>query len=555
MEETLSGFIDKELSITADAPCIFFLGAGASFNSGVPTVKPLLEEFMSHLPLAPEDCEKYFSKQFPFESFINSIKKLVDIDRMLSVFDATNPNLNHHLIACLAKQGLVKKVFTTNFDNLLESALDKEQVPYKKFVPTATYKPLKSKKKGVHILKLHGSIEHRDELGITIQQIARRENISQIEKVFKDIFSYHPDSSIVYLGYSFSDHFDITPLIRKYRDLINNKIVIVEHMNTCGLFNIADKEALKINNPFYPYEKVHKIICHTDEFVKCLWEKYIGSILPPVAEKALAVNWTEKMAAFSADQLSSDSIKLVLAGRIMTIASFYKDAIKYYSKALENSLPDIKLSANIHSYLAQINYITTNDYAESIRLYKKAIRLRKDIPDYKGISNDLAEIGVCKRMQKKYKLSLAFQRKSIRVSRKIKFREGIYTSLTSMGNIYFELGKYRRAISYHKKARRSAHKAGDRKNEAFVLVNMGGAYIKLEKFSKAFRFLKKGYALAEQFMHYRLMATACFDLFKLLQLQKKDPESASVYFEEARKYAGLANDSFILEQIKKYSPS
>lgn len=553
MEETLSGFIDKELYITADAPCIFFLGAGASFNSGVPTVKPLLEEFMARLPLSTEDREKYFSKQFPFESFINSIKKLIDIDGLLSVFDATHPNWNHQLIACLAKQGLVKKVFTTNFDNLLELALEKEKVLYKKFVPTSAYKPLKPKIKGVHILKLHGSIEHRDELGITIQQIAKRENISQIEKVFKDIFSNHPDSTIVYLGYSFSDHFDITPLIRKYRDLINNKIVIVEHINTSGRFDIADTEALKINNPFYPYEKVHKIHCNTDEFVEGLWAKYIG-LLPPLAEKTITLSWKEKVAGFSADQMSSDTIKLVLAGRIMTIASFYKDAIKYYSKALDNSLADKKLAANIHSYLAQITYITTNDYTESIKLYKKAIRLRKDIPDYKGISNDLAEIGVCRRIQKKYKRALTFQRKSIKVSRRIKYREGTYTSLTSIGNIYFELGNYRRAISYHKKAWRSAHKAGDRKNEAFVLVNMGGAYIKLEKFSKALKFLKKGYELAAQFMHYRLMATACFDLFELLQLQKKDPESASVYYEEARKYAGLANDNFILEQLKKYSP-
>jgi tetratricopeptide (TPR) repeat protein len=48
----------------------------------------------------------------------------------LRVLDSRLPNPNHRLIAALASQGLVRLVVTTNFDTLLERALQHEQQPF-----------------------------------------------------------------------------------------------------------------------------------------------------------------------------------------------------------------------------------------------------------------------------------------------------------------------------------------------------------------------------------------------------------------------------------------
>jgi tetratricopeptide (TPR) repeat protein len=550
--ETIKEFIDKKLIITTENPCVVFAGAGISFNSGVPTVEPLVKEFISKLPITPGDSEKYFSKKYPFEAFVNSIKKIVAIDELLSVFDAQDPNLNHQLIAALAKKDLLKILCTTNFDNLFEKALESKGISYKRFLPSKKYTLYKKKEKKILILKLHGSIENRNELGITIQQIARRENIIQIEKAFEDVFINHPDSTIIFMGYSFSDHFDITPLIKKYSDSIKNNILIVDHVNAENYFKLIDLDTEKNNNGFGQNKRVCKIQCNTDEFVKYLWVKCINQPIP-LFDKRIAIDWKKQVSHFYATQLNNEIIRLVLSGRIMTIASYYGDAIKYYTKALENPGDDKKQFANTHSYLAQINYITSVDYDHSIELYKTSIGLRKDINDLRGISNDLAEIGVCYRMKKKNKKSLKFQQKSVRISRRIKYKEGLYTSLTSIGNIYFEMEKYKRALSYHKKAYRLANKTGDRKNEAFILINEGGACIKLKKYDKARKYLEKGYDLACQFMHYRLMATARFDLYRLLHFKKTKPELEAIYYADAKHYAELANDNFIINELKKYS--
>ena len=85
---------------------------------------------------------------------------------IFNVFKNSTPNLNHFLIAKMAKHGLIKRVFTTNFDMLIEKALAKEGVKYHAIESDhdfADYLVNPENYNNFPVFKLHGTITFTDE--------------------------------------------------------------------------------------------------------------------------------------------------------------------------------------------------------------------------------------------------------------------------------------------------------------------------------------------------------------------------------------------------------
>ena len=114
----ISGFKEKEFAV--------FCGAGISKNSGLPLANELKRYILEKLPIDKKDIEEVMASNFPFEAFIETISENTDISEILEIFQNGEPNTNHILIAKLAKNGYLKTIFTTNFDLLIEKALEKE---------------------------------------------------------------------------------------------------------------------------------------------------------------------------------------------------------------------------------------------------------------------------------------------------------------------------------------------------------------------------------------------------------------------------------------------
>src|SRR5437764_191101 len=87
---------------------IIFCGAGISFNSGLPTVAPLLNYIFEKLGAEKEHIGKYLELKFPFEATMEILNERVGIIELLDVFKIINPNLYHKYIAYLAHKKLVK---------------------------------------------------------------------------------------------------------------------------------------------------------------------------------------------------------------------------------------------------------------------------------------------------------------------------------------------------------------------------------------------------------------------------------------------------------------
>lgn len=124
----------------AEAPgtCAFFLGSGVSRDAGVPTGWEVMRaglrrlhqlETESEAPANDEELAAWQANTGREEMTYSDLLETIAPDRavrreyLAGFFEEKEPGPTHEALADLAKQGLVKVFITTNFDRLLERAL------------------------------------------------------------------------------------------------------------------------------------------------------------------------------------------------------------------------------------------------------------------------------------------------------------------------------------------------------------------------------------------------------------------------------------------------
>jgi|GEM_PF-7004733 tetratricopeptide (TPR) repeat protein/NAD-dependent SIR2 family protein deacetylase len=88
---------------------------------------------------------------------------------LVSCLEGTRPNMNHFILANMAKNGHLSCVVTTNFDTLIERAFDELKVPYKVLIEEEDY-TLDIHEETCLIVKLHGSVNSTETLIDTVTQ-------------------------------------------------------------------------------------------------------------------------------------------------------------------------------------------------------------------------------------------------------------------------------------------------------------------------------------------------------------------------------------------------
>ena len=114
-------------------------------------------------------------------------------------------NENHYNIAKLAKRGAIKAIVTTNFDRLIEKALDQQDVKYEVAYEDNGYKATirrlqNDKDHSLQIIKLHGCVsDHLSMIDTLKQRKLGRSNL--IKECLQPLF----DKYWIYLGFSAAD--------------------------------------------------------------------------------------------------------------------------------------------------------------------------------------------------------------------------------------------------------------------------------------------------------------------------------------------------------------
>ncbi|TAJ49992.1 MAG: hypothetical protein EPO58_14100 [Chitinophagaceae bacterium] len=203
---------------------------------------------------------------------MENINERVSINKLLSVFDVNNPNQNHFLVGWLAANGYLKTILTTNFDQNIEYSLQHFGLSKEKDFAVITeldnfhYIPGDPK---IYVIKLHGSIDAIGTVLTTIRRIAQKQNKSRILTVLRQIFNDSLIDTILFAGYSFSDHFDITPALSDIQ--ASEKLLTIikyQHAET------PDKIITRVDGLFKDFKEIKELYCDWDAVVASICKEF-----------------------------------------------------------------------------------------------------------------------------------------------------------------------------------------------------------------------------------------------------------------------------------------
>lgn len=208
---------------------VFFVGAGISKNSGVPTFIGLNEEIIRSIArgkLNDDECESLSKNIRPEVVLQLGVEELgSNVIECLEKFLGYNSNTNHVFLAEAIRRG--NWVFTTNQENLIEKAYKEitgveinrcyENPHFEKFVKKYRIdeKPNPKDIPG-YLFKLHGTVE-KDKKGkerfesilVALNQVGKG-----LDETKKKVLKYFIENyDFCFMGYSCQDDFSIYPVL------------------------------------------------------------------------------------------------------------------------------------------------------------------------------------------------------------------------------------------------------------------------------------------------------------------------------------------------------
>ena len=271
------------------------------------------------------------------------------------------PNSNHYSIAQMTSKYDVPFVLTTNFDTYIENSLDEFDIQYNTFINCAPNNK-KLSKENVSVIHLHGSLDERSSLVLTLRRAGL--NLKKdISEFLKYIFS---SFTVILVGYSGNDD-DIFPvfldnakLAKKVywilwdneNSLTHNIYTFANECQNCSLV-MANKENIfkyllntHNKNPINNFQK-ESIIDTQNKFLKrwastieeAAWQNFFSEII-------LKVEPTKEEAHFISEQSNkiirgnNDSWLVTKAlmnhGIALMILNKYQEAVDSLLKATKN---------------------------------------------------------------------------------------------------------------------------------------------------------------------------------------------------------------------------
>ncbi|WP_417354174.1 SIR2 family protein [Flavobacterium sp.] len=211
-----------------DVPHSFLLGAGASISSGIQSAYDCIWEWKKDIYLSKNINSTDFYKNYKTEAVRKSIQKWLDGEGIYPKLDSTveysfyaekaypisedrrkyflslienkEPYVGYRLLSLLAQQGIVKSVWTTNFDGLVvRSAHQNKLTPIEINLDNADRIYRNQSNKELLSISLHGDYK------FTTLKNTEKELDSQNEIFEEHLSDYHIDKNLIVIGYSGRD--------------------------------------------------------------------------------------------------------------------------------------------------------------------------------------------------------------------------------------------------------------------------------------------------------------------------------------------------------------
>lgn len=457
-----------------------FCGAGISLHSGIPLVSQLVPYVLDKLGIPRGTIfDNHGSLKIPFEAFMQVLVEGSRADRLLDIFgsedaaqDELNPNLNHLLLARLAQTGRLKTIVTTNFDRLIEKALEihgllREQ-DYLVFQDESDFSRIDWSDPRLRLVKIHGSVENRSGMAVTFKRVESQGLSQPSLEVIHHIYSQGDHNDVLVLGYSSSDKFDLTPQIR-LSSYQSKNVFYVEHSSKSKVEPINQKGP---GDPFMLFEKGVRIFYNTDELMKTLWAAFY-----PLTEYRFErheTRWRECVDDWYA-MLPTPSNHL-LVGNLFKKAANFSGAAGQYEMVLIHArkVMDRLLLSDALGLLGEARQ-GLGELSLARNLYEESLVIAEELHDEtriaraKSLLRNLTPAAVDRRAEQELE-------EALKEARQVQDRWEEGNLLINLGNSQMSRGHYEQALSCYEQALTALW--GDTQAACILYNNMGMAYVK-----------------------------------------------------------------------------
>ena len=260
-----------------------FLGAGASVSAGIPCGKEFrnkvlrsvynIDENTAEAKFKMEFKNKIKNQKLTLEMILSGLKEKFGSSALRAVQNEVNRNLEpstgYYSLAYLVRHGFFKVIFTVNFDELLEKALNEELGPGKYSVictsdefKSLTPSPPSSLKEPL-LIKIHGTYKFESTLTVSW------EDVQSLPPEKEKFLSYYAANyPLIFVGYSGRDP-DIRSVLYQSSKSADHKIFWVSP-------NLLQEEAKGILRWFSSDPLNNHIKMKADDFFDELEHQLIG---------------------------------------------------------------------------------------------------------------------------------------------------------------------------------------------------------------------------------------------------------------------------------------
>lgn len=242
---------EELLAVVRGGPLALFVGSGVSRDE--PSLLPtgdelrdaLFDAVVSQAVVSADlkDAARAIVRQCRPESLLYLLDEWQGADWKKSLrfmLDAP-PNANHKAIARIAATGKVQALLTTNFDCLLERALESE-VPFRQIFEDDGFGASEADGSVVRVLKLHGSLSGANDqpthetILASLVDLANRITPGFSNEKARLLDQMLCSHVFVFVGYSGRDELDIQPIIKQASA---RGIVWVSHTHDASQFRVV----------------------------------------------------------------------------------------------------------------------------------------------------------------------------------------------------------------------------------------------------------------------------------------------------------------------------
>lgn len=201
-------------------------------------------------------------------------------------------------------------------------------------------------------------------------------------------------------------------------------------------------------------------------------------------------------------------LQVILANILLRQAVF--DQAKQLLDSAENIAKEVgnkKLLGDVYYHFGELSYIDCfmkeiGDYQQVLEVHKKALAIREEINDQKGITHSLSRIGVIHERLGDFDTGLKYHRDALKIAKDINYLLGSERPLIHLGAFEQRQGNLQKALEYYQEAMKVNEECGDEAGQAFRLMNLGGVLYRINGNKEEYLdYLQRGLAIAEKLDH------------------------------------------------------